>query len=151
MKKTALYAAVGLLTIFSIAGCNKAEEEQAESTAQNTGSAVEQGARNTGNAMEQGAKDAGSAVGSGVDAASGATQDAAKKLWTLKVKNALVADKQIAAKNLNVDTDTSNNMVIIKGTVASDALKKRVTQVAQKALTDMKAPAKIQNNVTVGK
>lgn len=172
MNTKALFAAVGAMALFSVAGCSERTEEAAETTAQSaardtqrnveqtgqaaertaerTGAAAERTGENVGDAAERTAENAGQAVGDAARSASDATQDAAKTLWTAKVKNALIADKQIGAASLNVETDTQQNTVTIVGTVPTQAQKTRATEIARKALAEMKAPAKVVNNVTVG-
>jgi osmotically-inducible protein OsmY len=167
MNRQALFAAAGLLALFSVAGCSERTEESAQQTAGSAAQDAQQAGREASQETQEGArevaqetreatgevkeaaKDAGQAVSSAAESASDATQDAAKSLWTLKVKNALIGDDQIKARNLNVTTDTSQNAVIIEGSVASQALKKRVTEVAQKELKEMQSPAKVINKVTV--
>lgn len=81
--------------------------------------------------------------------AKGAEQVGAASVITPKVKTALAADKQIDASTLNVDTVDANKQVIIKGTVKSAAIKTKVSEVAKKALMDMKSPFTVVNQVTV--
>lgn len=48
---------------------------------------------------------------------------------TAKVKAALIADDSL--KGLSIDVDTSQNVVTLRGTVATDDLKRRAEQVAR--------------------
>jgi hypothetical protein len=172
MKSKALFAAVGVLAMFSVAGCGDRAAENAapggEGVAESAGRSVDQAgqevrqetreagqeasqaAQNAGQAVENTAENAGEAVGNVAQGAAKETQDAAQVLvLTPKVKNALIADEKINASNLNVDTSGEANTVTITGTVPSAAAKQRVTQVAKQALGDAASKMKIMNNVTV--
>lgn len=68
----------------------------------------------------------------------GATQDAgnvadkiAGAAETVDVKAALIADKRVDTSNLNVDTNTDANTVLLKGTVPTAAQRSLAEQVAR--------------------
>ena len=56
-----------------------------------------------------------------------ATEAAAQ---TLKVKTALISDKRVTAKDINVDTDRTTKTVILKGHVPDEAQKTIAEQIA---------------------
>jgi len=130
-------------------------EKAAEATGQaveNAGEAVGGAAKAAGDAVETGVENAGEAVGGAVKGAQQGVTDAAQSAaLTPKIKNALVADKQIDASTIDVDTSGEANTVILKGTVRSAAEKTRAATVAQKALTDAKSTFKLRNDLTVAK
>jgi osmotically-inducible protein OsmY len=109
--------------------------------AENAGEAVKGAAENAGEAVKGAAENAGEAVGGA----------AAVTTLTPKVKNALIASKQIDASTLNVDTDAAKKVVIIKGKLPTEEKKKLATTIATKVLTDSKSDYKVQNDITVGK
>jgi len=88
---------------------------------------------------KQGVRMAGEAVGGAGDALT----------LTPKVKGALVESKEIDASTLNVDTKADTKTVVIKGTQPTEAKRKMVTQIAEKAVKDANAPYKIENDVTI--
>lgn len=157
---------VGQATEKSVEGTGQAVEnagQAAEKTAENAGQAIEKGAEKAGQAVETGAERAGEAVGGAAQNAEEAvggvarearegTQNAAAALvLTPKVKNALVADKSIDASTINVDTKSEKDTVVLRGSVRSEAEKKRASTIAQQALKDAKSPFKIKNQLTVAK
>lgn len=181
MKTRVLVAAVGALFAFSVAGCTKEAREDVSEAGQNVGQATEKSAEATGEvvggaakaagetvenageavggaakaagqAVENTAEHAGEAVGGAVKGAQQGVTDAAQSVaLTPKIKNALVADKQIDASTIDVDTSGEANTVILKGTVRSAAEKSRAATVAQKALKDAKSTFKLRNDLTVAK
>lgn len=170
MKQTALIAAIGALAAFSVAGCTPGAREDVGEAGQNIGQATEksvegtgkavekageatvEGAQKAGEAVEAGAEHVGEAVGGAVKGAAKETQDAAQSMaLTPKVKNALIANKQIDASTIDVDTSGENDTVVLKGTVRSESEKKLAEQVAKKALADAKSTFKVRNDLAVGK
>lgn len=177
MKKTALFAAMGLLAAFGVAGCSPSAREDLGEAGKNVGQATEksveatgQAAENAGEAVtgatreagqevkeagqeaEEGAERVGGAVGSAVKGAAKETRDAAQSAaLTPKIKNALIADKSINASTIDVDTSGEKDTVILKGTVRSQAEKTRAAAVAQKALRDANSSFKLKNNLAVAK
>ena len=120
--------------------------------AETAGEAVKGAAVTTGKAVEKGAENASEAVGGAVKNAGEAVGGAAAvTTLTPKIKNALIASKQIDASTLNVDTDASKKMVILKGTLPTAEKKALATTIAQKALVDNKSDYTVQNNITVAK
>lgn len=180
MRNQAMFAALGCLALLA-AGCTPAAREDVGQAGQNigqateksaeatervvegaaaeagrsvdrAGEAVENAAENTGAAVAEGARQAGEAVGGAARNAGKEVQDAGQAMsLTPKVKNALVADKQVDASTIDVDTSGEKDTVILKGTVRSAAEKSRAGQLAQKALTDAGSSFKLKNNLTVQK
>jgi hypothetical protein len=160
MRNKMWIAAAFSLTLFA-AGCtpearqdvgqagqniNQAAEKSAQGTAEavdKAGAKMQAGAEKAATATKEGAQQIGEAVG-------GAAKQVGKPLqMTPKVKGALVADKQIDASTLNVDTNTNAKTVTIMGTQTTTAKKALVTQVAEKAVKDTDPSFKVINKVTV--
>lgn len=141
MKSKVVFAAVGVLALFSVAGCSEKTEEAAETATQ---SAAQDTARNV--------EGAGQAVENTAQGAANETQDAAAAvILTPKVKNAIIADAALNDPKNTINVDTENQIVYLKGTVASEQLKQRAQEVAQKVLTDSKSSATLENQLTVNK
>jgi len=125
---------------------NQAAEKSAQGTAEAVGKAgekMEAGTQKAAEATKEGAQQVGEAVG-------GAAKQVGKPMqMTPTVKGALVANKQIDASTLNVDTDVNAKTVTIKGTQPTAEKKALVTQVAAKAVKDADPTYKVVNQVTV--
>lgn len=101
------------------------------------GQAVQEGAQQAGEAVGGAAKQAGQAVEGAAENAAEATKGATASLaLTPKIKNALVASKQIDASTINVETEGDQKVVRLEGTIGTQAKKDLATQLAKKALTD---------------
>lgn len=94
-----------------------------------------------GNTADGAKKDAENAADKTAEAASAATDktaEAAAKtgdavggaMETGQIKTALLADNNLDASNINVDTDESKKVVMLKGTVPSEAHKKLAGDIA---------------------
>jgi len=135
----------------------QAAEKSAEGTAQavdKAGQKMEAGAEKAGQKMEAGAHKAAEATKEGAaqvgEAVGGAAKQVGKPMqMTPAVKGALVANKQIDASTLNVDTDANTKTVTIKGTQPTPEKKTLVTQVAEKAVKETDPSYKVVNQVTV--
>ena|SRR5688572_12938109 len=75
-----------------------------------------------------------------VERAAAVLDDAA---LTAKVKTALIADRRL--NGLSIDVDTSDNVVTLNGTVASEEFRRQAEQLAS-AVAGVKA---VKNNLTV--
>lgn len=180
MRTKTWLASIGILSLIAAAGCTpearkdvseagqnvgQATEKSVEGTADAagkavdaTGKVVENAAEATGNAVqatgqavEQGAENAAEAVGGTVKNAAEATGDlATAAALTPKVKNALIADKTIDASTINVDTKGTKDAVVLRGSVPSEAVKKKAEQITKKVLTDSQSTYKVINQLTVG-
>jgi len=130
----------------AVAGAGREIKEETQQAAQATAQAADK----AGDAITEGARRADEAVGGAVKGVAKETQDAGQVLTiTPKVKNALVASKEIDASTINVDTSGEKDTVVLKGTVRSAKEKQLATQLAQKALTDNKSSFKVVNQLTV--
>ena len=69
------------------------------------------------------AREPGGAVGTAGSAVAGATE-------TIDVKAALMRDDGVDASSINVDTDGARKVVVLKGSVSSDAQRMRAEQIA---------------------
>jgi osmotically-inducible protein OsmY len=119
------------------------------------GTAVKEGAQQAGEAVGGAAKAAGQAVEKTAENAAEATKGATASLaLTPKIKNALVASKQIDASTINVETEGDKKMVMLEGTIPTQAKKDLATQLAKKALTDAGSDFTgytVKNNLKVAK
>lgn len=167
MKQYALLGAAACLLSMGLFGCSNTAEgvkqdasQDGQKVAQATNEAVDatkQAATNAADATKKAADSAGQAVASAAQdagqAAKNATKDATQAVdsagTTSKVKLAIVADKDLNdTKNL-INVDTKDDVVHLKGHVQNNAEKKKATEVADKALKDMNATAKVSNELTV--
>lgn len=137
------WAGVGALAVVAIAGCTPQQDAAVDTT-------TDTAAQTTDNAMDSAAPAADNAV----DASGNALTSAAD--WatiTPQVKEAL-GDKNAALKgsSIDVDTDVTNSVVHLKGTVVDEAQKTLAEATAKKEL-DRLAPSTqytIANELTVG-
>lgn len=81
------------------------------------------------NDMRDAAREAG---GAARDAAGAAGQAVAGATETLDVKAALMRDDGIDAGDINVDTDGAAKVVVLKGSVTTDAQRTRAEQIAMR-------------------
>ena len=75
-----------------------------------------------------------------------ATEAAEAAAQTLNVKTALIADKRLTAKNIDVDTDRRTNTVVLKGTVPTAEQKTIAEQIAAERAHGYR----VKNELTVG-
>lgn len=106
-------------------------EIPADST--DTSAELKQTAENVGNKIENGADKIGNKIEKGVAAVADETSDAA---ITAEVKLKLASDDLVKARNIDVDTENKN--VTLKGTVSSKAEEKRAIQIAR-AVEDVRS------------
>ena len=97
-------------------GSRDAADKSAD-TAKEVGDKVAEGAKEVGEKIKEGAKDIGSEV------------SASKQ--TVEVKAALMADKNIDASHIDVDTDAAARTVSLKGTVPTAVQKAAAEKVAR--------------------
>ena len=85
-------------------------------------------------ALALGLSVAGIACGNTIQGAKQDTARVAEKVAgaadTVDVKSALIADKRVDTSNLNVDTNTDANTVVLKGTVPTAEQKRIAEQIA---------------------
>lgn len=133
-----------LIALGIVAGCTPQAREQYDQAGDTAAKATEQ----TGDAIQtdaaksaQAAQQAGQAA---VDATKNAAENAADASMTPKVKAALQAASGLETKN--IDVDTANNTITLKGSVPTEAQK----QQAQKAVEAMAGTQyKVNNQLTV--
>ena len=103
---------------------------------------------------EQNSQKAAVEASKAADKASAATADAAQRAaeaaqagtQTMTVKTALLADKRVAAKGINVDTDSATRTVTLKGSVPSEEQKAIAEQIASQHSSGYR----VRNELTVG-
>jgi hypothetical protein len=103
---------------------------------------------------EENSKKAAVEASKAADKASAATADAAQRAadaaqagtQTISVKTALLADKRVTAKAINVDTDTASRTVTLKGHVPSEEQKAIAEQIASQNSSGYH----VRNELTVG-
>src|SRR6476661_518660 len=106
--------------------------------------------RDTEENSKKAAVEAGKAADKASAAAADATQRAAEAAQagtqTMSVKTALLADKRVTAKGINVDTDTSTRTVTLKGHVPSEEQK----VIAEQITSQHSSGYHVRNELTVG-
>jgi len=123
-----LLAALAATTVVFAAGC---DQRNADKTASTSTTPSTSATPSTGSGMSAPSKDSSAASGSmssptASSSASAAVDDAA---ITTKVKAAVLAEPGL--KSMDINVDTKDGVVTLAGTVGSQDLKQRATQVAQ--------------------
>jgi len=131
MKTLSLLGAAAVLFGIGLAGCQNTAEGAKEDTAQNT-QAVQKAADKAADATQQAAQNTGEALG-----------------MTPKVKTAITSDSLLNDTRNTIDVDTANGVVHLKGHVVNNDMKKRATEVAEKAVKDANGTEKVSNELTV--
>ena len=126
LKMTAFGTFAALL---AIAGCNKADQSAAKNAADDTVAQVDQKARQLGSAAKDGAQKMGDKV-----------DDA---MITASVKTEIAKDPDLSALQVNVDTD--NGRVALRGTAPSMVAKEHATTLA----AAVKGVASVDNQLSV--
>ena len=105
------------------------------------------GCRNTAVGLKRDAEENSrkAAIGAG-EAAEKASQAAEAAAQTMNVKTALLADKRVTAKAIDVDTDRVTKTVILKGHVPSEEQKVIAEQIA----VDRANGYRVKNELTIG-
>jgi osmotically-inducible protein OsmY len=101
---------------------------------------------NSKKAAVEASKAADKASAATVEAAQRAAQAAEAGAQTVNVKTALIADKRVTAKGIDVDTDLATRTVILKGHVPSEEQKAIAEQIASKRSSGYH----VRNELTVG-
>jgi len=130
MKMTKLNVMFAVLaTMAVVGGCSREAKEDlgtagnaAGTAVQKTGEAVATDANKTGQAVKQGAENAAEAAGD-------VAQNAADATMTPKVKNALLSASGLETRDINVET--SNKTVTLKGSVPDAKQKAQAEQIAK--------------------
>ena len=127
MKTTLL--SIGAIAALLLAGCS----QQAKEDLSQAGDSASNAAKHTGDAVATDTKKAGEAVSEAGTAAVEATKDAAANVedatMTPKVKTALLNAAGLETKDINVET--ANNMITLKGSVPDEKQKKQAETVAK--------------------
>jgi osmotically-inducible protein OsmY len=137
MKTKLMFAALAVAAI--LGGCT----EQAQQKYDQAGEAAGAAADKTGEAVATDAKVAGEAAANAAENTAEAADNAGD---TFKIKNAILAADDIDASDLNVDT--VDNKVILKGMVPTEDQKKRAGDIAKGMVG---AGQTVDNQLTVGK
>ena len=117
------YSALPSLMLVGALACGAAAcERDARRTAPPADNPAAQAPSAT-DATRDAARDASGAVGTAGRSAAGAVE-------TFDVKQALMRDDGVDASGINVDTDGNRKVVVLKGTVTTDAQKNRAEQIA---------------------
>jgi len=131
MKKWYILGVLSFVVGFGAVGCQNTAEGVAEDS-QKAGKVIETGAKEAADATKDAAKDASAALA-----------------LTPKVKNAIIADTQMADPKNDIDVDSADNIVHLKGHVTSAALKTKAGEIAQRVLNEAKATDKLSNELVV--
>lgn len=98
--------------------------EQARQSGERAAEATKEAAREA----EPAVRDAGEAIAEGA----ASVRDAAdRSTTTVQVKSALIADTSVDASNIDVDTDTTRQIVTLRGSVPSAAQKSTAERIAR--------------------
>jgi osmotically-inducible protein OsmY len=108
-------------------GFKRVTEENKQKAATEAGPAIEKASEATAAAARQAA-----------DAAQAGAQ-------TVTVKTALLADRRVSSKDINVDTDLASRTVTLKGHVPTQAQK----EIAGKIAVDRSAGYHVKNELTI--
>ena len=118
-----------------------------ENVADNAGQAVANGAAAVGNAAEN----AGQAVANGASAAvNGVANAGSATVVTGAVKLAITANKELNDPKNTINVDTKDGKIVLRGNVATAALKKTAQTIAEKVKKDKGFSETIVNQLTVG-
>ena len=150
MRKNILMGALAAILAVGLTGCTQEAREKYDSAGESMGSA----AKKTGDAAATDAAKTGQAIEQGAENAAEAAKNATKEVGeeaddaqtTLAVKNAILTADNLDASNLNVDTE--EHIVHLKGSVKSASEKARAESLA-KGIVGSKYTVK--NELTIGK
>ena len=141
-----------MIAAFGATACSDTTKQQAREAGQQVaeaaraaGKTVESAAQDAVNNAER-VSDARTAVGDARQAANGVADAASAAAQTAKVKAALVADSNVTAADINVDTDAATKTIVLKGHVPSAAQKTAAGRIA----TEKASPGySVRNELTV--
>ncbi|HZO87091.1 MAG TPA: BON domain-containing protein [Chthonomonadaceae bacterium] len=144
MKTLIALGAALLLLGTGLAGCRNTAEGLKEDTAKNVHAASQ--------AVERAAKKVDQETNKHAPQAKQGASNAGQAITlTPTVKTAIVADSKLNDSRNNIDVDSANNVVHLKGHVVNSALKQHATDVAVKALQKVGSNAKVSNELAVQK
>ena len=118
IKPTSCSLAFGAILLLALAGCDRADRSKLESDAKQTVSTAKQAARNAGDEIKRETKQVGDTAG----------QVIGDTAITAKVKTALHAEKNVRSRD--IDVETFQGKVVLKGTVADKGQAELAAQVA---------------------
>jgi hyperosmotically inducible protein len=118
IKPTSCSLAFGAVLVLALAGCDRADRSKLESDAKQTVSTAKQAARNAGDEIKRETKQVGDTAG----------QVVGDTAITAKVKTALHAEKNVRSRD--IDVETFQGKVVLKGTVADKGQAELAAQVA---------------------
>ena len=146
-KKCGLIGA--FCTVVLLSGCGNTLSGVKEDATQNT-QGVRDAAHNAAAATKEDLNKAGTAVKQAGQDAAQATKDAAAAVTlTPLVKTAIIRDPVLNDTRNLVNVSVKGNAVHLEGHVATDSMKQRATEDAQKVLDDHKNTSPVQNDLTV--
>jgi hyperosmotically inducible protein len=133
IKPTSCSLAFGTVLVLALAGCDRADRSKLESDAKQTVSTAKQAARNAGDEIKRETKEVGDTAG----------QVIGDTAITAKVKTALHAEKNVRSRD--IDVETFQGKVVLKGTVAD----KRQVELAAQVAGSVDGVKSVENRLVV--
>jgi hyperosmotically inducible periplasmic protein len=133
IKPTSCSLAFGAVLVLALAGCDRADRSKLESDAKQTVSTAKQAARNAGDEIKRETKQVGDTAG----------QVIGDTAITAKVKTALHAEKNVRSRD--IDVETFQGKVVLKGTVAD----KRQVELAAQLAGSVDGVKSVENRLVV--
>lgn len=133
IKPTSCSLAFGAVLVLALAGCDRADRSKLESDAKQTVSTAKQAARNAGDEIKRETKEVGDTAG----------QVIGDTAITAKVKTALHAEKNVRSRD--IDVETFQGKVVLKGTVAD----KRQVELAAQVAGSVDGVKSVENRLVV--
>lgn len=150
MKRTLWMSLLAGVLASAMIGCSPTTTDRAEGTmdsaandTRNTADNAEDMADNTANRASNSANNAMGDMSRTADNVGDAMT------ITPMVKNAIIANDQLNDDDNTINVDTVNNVVYLRGTVKSQAMKDLAEKVAMKAVKDANSNATVRNELTV--
>jgi hyperosmotically inducible periplasmic protein len=125
--------ALGAVLLLALAGCDRADRSKLESDAKQTVSTAKQAARNAGDEVKRETKQVGDTAG----------QVIGDTAITAKVTTALHAEKNVRSRD--IDVETFQGKVVLKGTVAD----KRQVELAAQVARSVDGVKSVENRLVV--
>lgn len=142
LTRQSLVVALALLSLGAVTGCQNTSEGMAKDTEIAKRSAAEESEKAGENAAKM-ANHAG-------EVAKGAGQNVTGAIEvTPLVKTAITADTELNDAKNQIDIDTKDGIVHIKGHVTSNALKAKATKIAQDKIKEIQGTDKVMNHLLV--
>jgi hyperosmotically inducible periplasmic protein len=133
IKPTSCSLAFGAVLVLALAGCDRADRSKLESDAKQTVSTAKQAARNAGDEVKRETKQVGDTAG----------QVIGDTAITAKVTTALHAEKNVRSRD--IDVETFQGKVVLKGTVAD----KRQVELAAQVARSVDGVKSVENRLVV--